>query len=578
MEDLSDILKKHFFGLYKKRNEAFETVQERVVKMNEQRKTNRHDAVFAKRKIPTDMSPVAATPRHEKTPPKRPQPVNKRLEMLAKWKADKDKRKEIQKRKTKPIFKVSHVPVTVGLPNLENVNTEIKGVPFKSKFAPPNHKFRPPANIKPVQLQSTKGSVGLIGENRDKTDGASVKHRMTTRSQARSVSSNSVFENNRKNKEPVAKTKTQRRGKKENKEEPCVNKQEPSESSKCEEAENVPLMSPDFPVENNETSSESQDVTTPKKQEPPVYVSPFVTMSRGKNSARKEYESRKLRKTFSSTPNKPDYTSPKAGAAYFTWLLDNQISRLQEVCRQWTTYKDEQELPEEAVAMIDVALGQTNLLISKKFVQFRGLIDKSKDEDAENAVTCEDLHGFWDMMHLQVDNLDKRFENLEKLRANNWEEVVCEVKKKAVKKKGRPLKNAKASNGLREAIQAARRKKEIAAENVASLEIVAGQKTPSHESSRLLSVKTSGNKHRHSSPGLMMMKIAQYAKSVETPAKSILKTDPLKSAKSQSKTVFFQDDVNKSIENIENSFNISNLQHREKTPRRSSRLSKSKLF
>lgn len=165
--------------------------------------------------------------------------------------------------------------------------------------------------------------------------------------------------------------------------------------------------------------------------------------------------------------------------------------------------------------MIDVALGQTNLLISKKFVQFRGLIDKSKDEDAENAVTCEDLHGFWDMMHLQVDNLDKRFENLEKLRANNWEEVVCEVKKKAVKKKGRPLKNAKASNGLREAIQAARRKKEIAAENVASLEIVAGQKTPSHESSRLLSVKTSGNKHRHSSPGLMMMKIAQYAKSVE---------------------------------------------------------------
>jgi hypothetical protein len=102
---------------------------------------------------------------------------------------------------------------------------------------------------------------------------------------------------------------------------------------------NVPLMSPDFPVENNETSSESQDVTTPKKQEPPVYVSPFVTMSRGKSSARKEYESRKSRKSFSSTPNKPDYTSPKAGAAYFTWLLDNQISRLQEVCRQWTTYK-----------------------------------------------------------------------------------------------------------------------------------------------------------------------------------------------------------------------------------------------
>ncbi|KYB28550.1 hypothetical protein TcasGA2_TC032525 [Tribolium castaneum] len=54
----------------------------------------------------------------------------------------------------KSIFKVSHVSVAVGLSNLEMVNWKIKGKPFKSKFAPPNHKFQPPPNIKPIYFDN----------------------------------------------------------------------------------------------------------------------------------------------------------------------------------------------------------------------------------------------------------------------------------------------------------------------------------------------------------------------------------------------------------------------------------------
>lgn len=52
--------------------------------------------------------------------------------------------------------------------------------------------------------------------------------------------------------------------------------------------------------------------------------------------------------------------------------------------------------------MINVAVGQSQLLINKKFEQFRSLIDKCANKNGENPVTCEDLHGFWDMVYIQV--------------------------------------------------------------------------------------------------------------------------------------------------------------------------------
>lgn len=130
--------------------------------------------------------------------------------------------------------------------------------------------------------------------------------------------------------------------------------------------------------------------------------------------------------------------------------------------------------------MIDVAIGQSHLLINKKFEQFRSLIDRCAENISENPVTCEDLHGFWDMVYIQVRimlniltvayfldlilkifyififyqvvNLNKRFENLKSMKNNNWEEILP-VEKEV--KKQKPVKKAKtkSKSALRDIIK-----------------------------------------------------------------------------------------------------------------------------
>lgn len=82
---------------------------------------------------------------------------------------------------------------------------------------------------------------------------------------------------------------------------------------------------------------------TPEKNIAPVYISPFVTVSRGKNSARKEYHKRhSLNDSQELQLEKNDvevYTSPSAGAAYFRNILEETINRLQGMCKEWEAYK-----------------------------------------------------------------------------------------------------------------------------------------------------------------------------------------------------------------------------------------------
>ncbi|KAJ8926156.1 hypothetical protein NQ314_021499 [Rhamnusium bicolor] len=151
--------------------------------------------------------------------------------------------------------------------------------------------------------------------------------------------------------------------------------------------------------------------------------------------------------------------SPKAGADYFTRKLKNEITRIESMCDEWSKYKDQNDYPEEANDMIDVAIGQSKLLISKKFQQFRSLIEQCRScEYIEKPITCKDLHGFWDMIYMQVEDLNKRFNRLGILKANDWQEVVPEKKPVVKRGRGRP-KKASASSTLKNLIKAARNKK-----------------------------------------------------------------------------------------------------------------------
>ncbi|KAJ8946033.1 hypothetical protein NQ318_023282 [Aromia moschata] len=290
-----------------------------------------------------------------------------------------------------------------------------------------------------------------------------------------------------------------------------------------------------------------------------------------------------------SIPNTPDFnknissnTSPKAGAEYFSKKLDDEITRIEEVCRKWNTYREENTVPEEANDMINVAVGQSKLLISKKFQQFRSLIEQCRsNEYVEKPISCKDLHGFWDMMYMQVEDLNKRFNNLDNLRANNWEEVLPEKKTVVKRGRGRPKKTS-GSSSLKNFMKAAREKKKLnkdtdkdtnqfldlecndtkvfsggyySIKSPVSTSNIALQSPAAHPNSGRRSLRVSllahQVKNRISSPGLTMMKVSQAIKRGDglTPGKSILKNDLTKSATKMIKSVLFKDDLEEDIEN-----------------------------
>jgi len=106
---------------------------------------------------------------------------------------------------------------------------------------------------------------------------------------------------------------------------------------------------------------------TPPRRESngmPNYLSPFVSVSRGKVNSRCEKEKR-------NSFYLPDEESPLEvrraieSVLYFRLQLENEIARLQALCEEWDAYSKENEarLQETGgIDMINVTIGQTRLL------------------------------------------------------------------------------------------------------------------------------------------------------------------------------------------------------------------------
>ncbi|KAH1007609.1 hypothetical protein HUJ04_004821 [Dendroctonus ponderosae] len=81
---------------------------------------------------------------------------------------------------------------------------------------------------------------------------------------------------------------------------------------------------------------------------------------------------------------------------------------------------------------------QSNRLLAladRKIQQFKGLCTNNINQCAGEAfpITNQDLQGFWDIVMLQVDQVDKIFEDINTLRQNNWIEDT--TKKVEVKRR-----------------------------------------------------------------------------------------------------------------------------------------------
>ncbi|XP_021933124.1 disks large-associated protein 5 [Zootermopsis nevadensis] len=235
--------------------------------------------------------------------------------------------------------------------------------------------------------------------------------------------------------------------------------------------------------------AEAAPCTPVQAQWYPINYSPFVTKGRGSSSKRSHCVSEKSPRDDSAISCERDKLgSPvlcsnavdtaeenrQHGILYFRSVLENETERLQTICQEWLHIQcSVSDIPPETSDLINAAVGQTQLLLKKKFSQFCGLIDTCENvlklgttAAAAASVTCSDLDGFWDMVYMQVEDVDLRFSKLEKLKLNNWKEDmdVCENVKQPVARRLRkvPVKKPQKSS-LHSMIAAARKRKQTEA-------------------------------------------------------------------------------------------------------------------
>lgn len=111
---------------------------------------------------------------------------------------------------------------------------------------------------------------------------------------------------------------------------------------------------------------------------------------------------------------------------YFLRILEEQTKRLLQLASRVESDISTPDLSEEVIGKLRSTAGKAKLLVSQKMQQFKGLCTNNINQSVGEAfpTTNEDLQGFWDMVMLQVDQVDALFEEINVLRKNNWQEVV----------------------------------------------------------------------------------------------------------------------------------------------------------
>ncbi|XP_060588813.1 serine-rich adhesin for platelets-like [Ruditapes philippinarum] len=111
---------------------------------------------------------------------------------------------------------------------------------------------------------------------------------------------------------------------------------------------------------------------------------------------------------------------------YFLGLAQAEENRLLLLCSKCEMEMMNDSITEEGSGKVRAAVGKANLLISQKFRQFQDLCQQHKNPDPDPEVKrtlLEDLQGFWEMVKLQVDDVDEMFTEIDMMRQNGWREI-----------------------------------------------------------------------------------------------------------------------------------------------------------
>ncbi|XP_071121145.1 microtubule-associated protein futsch-like isoform X2 [Mytilus edulis] len=190
--------------------------------------------------------------------------------------------------------------------------------------------------------------------------------------------------------------------------------------SNCEDKENTPTVQDDQVVE-----METNDVDQIEQQK----TSPTT------------YDTQELQVDEVSTTQESEKmeegNTEEHDVAYFRQLLKSQTERLNQLCQKWDDI-DTTNLSEDVNGQLRTVVGQAQLLIAQRFKQFNGLVDNCEFKQGEKETTCTDLQGFWEMIYFQVEDVNQKFIDLDKLKANNWDLSSIQPKKQVIKKKVAP--------------------------------------------------------------------------------------------------------------------------------------------
>lgn len=147
---------------------------------------------------------------------------------------------------------------------------------------------------------------------------------------------------------------------------------------------------------------------------------------------------------------------------YFRDLVNFETRKLEFLCEAWNNKFTEGKTPETETGHILSVIGQTRLLMKEKFKQFSELIvvaEKAINKETINEkVTLDDLQGFWDLISIQIEDMNNKFVHLEKLELNNWRPVqdTCSAGVTHAKKKFRKAVSKTKDDAARKRLTAAK--------------------------------------------------------------------------------------------------------------------------
>ena len=102
-------------------------------------------------------------------------------------------------------------------------------------------------------------------------------------------------------------------------------------------------------------------------------------------------------------------------SGFFRERVTSEVSRLQGLCSKWQEATVDGTLDEVDPDDVRCAVGKASILISGRIKQFSSLIDdceraeKSGGASDRPVTKVTDLQGFWEMVGLQIEDVDKLF-------------------------------------------------------------------------------------------------------------------------------------------------------------------------